>query len=333
MMMDGNNFKTPLPIQDTFWNWSFEEWRVNGQHLGAGSSLDDLYVRFHNGDDNIVVTPQHLRLLLYPLQKQALSLMSVLVEQRELKPQQTDSNTKQLEACQLRLLRWYDLAQRQSSSYIEEDAPVMQANEVMYHLISLNTTTRFKDVEALARGEMSLTDYMHTFCIRRRFWAEGRKIVYHCAQVLRLYRIIPAAHRPLWLPLAVYRAALTLWATTIVNGHQSYAVLNTVLAPGEQSFPIDHLNPSVEENHIFEQSWHRKQGEQYGVPQLYSRESSRWISFEESASSDILVHFTEALHHFGDHSALSRSITRELDLMVQRVSIPWQMPFMDHTAL
>ncbi len=71
---------------------------------------------------------------------------------------------------------------------------------------------------------------------------QPEEVYFHCGQVLRLIRSMPKPIRPPWWAGAVYRVALTAWATSIANSNGRYGGNGSPLVV-DRPFPIDGLTP------------------------------------------------------------------------------------------
>lgn len=168
------------------------------------------------------LSPQQLRLLLHPLQGLLCHLRQMLSCLPEVPPVRRTTNRtvtkastmQRLEEVQAQLQHWYEL----SMAYYKANpgCAVTRCNLVLYHLISLNAVTNFPEIERLARrdGLSATTDpsVRHKRCIFLR-----EEAVFHCGQVLRVLRQMPADRRPSWWSAALYRAVLILWADSVCH--------------------------------------------------------------------------------------------------------------------
>ena len=269
-----SDLQCPLPSSEAMWLApTADHWFVLAQSTcGAGystsnnsdasnimpsstPSLCELFQDFLH--DNIArqkvpLSPQQLRLLLHPLQgllchlRQMLScLPEVLPVRRTTNRTVTKASTMQrLEEVQAQLQHWYEL----SMTYYKDhpDCAVTRCNLVLYHLISLNAVTNFSEVERLARregitgsfgtmGASMSTDALarHKRCIFLR-----EEAVFHCGQVLRVLRQMPADHRPSWWTAALYRAVLILWADSICHFYQKTDHQQPQMQQGTESSPV-----------------------------------------------------------------------------------------------
>jgi len=258
-------FGAPMPDSDGLWQastaaeWSevfnqVHEFSNGYSSVGSGVrplSLSDLFRHFL--DDDVVIqdvqeihlTPMHLRLLLHPLQTlvcqycQLLSCFSDSVASRSRNRALTAASTRvRLEEVQALLGRWFDLARR----YLKANpaCPIMQANLVMFHLISMNAVTTFPDIERLARREGCDGSYQQILWIHKKCLSDAQEAVVHAGQVLRLVREMPSGIRPPWWPGAVYRASLVLWVDSLAN-NESISPRQQQFQPPSSTFPIDRL--------------------------------------------------------------------------------------------
>jgi len=245
-------FGAPMPDADRLWHaktaadWSgvfnqVHEFSSGFSSVGSGArplSLRDLFRHFL--DDEIVaqsieLTPLHLRLLLHPLQSlvcqfcQLLSCFSDNLASRQRARAVTAASTRvRLEEVQTLLQRWYDLADR----YLKANpmCALMQANMIVFHLISLNAVTNFPEIERLARRENFDGTYQQLIWTHKRCISDVEEAIFHCGQVLRLVRSMPRGIRPPWWPGAVYRAALILWTDSLTH--------NETVSPSSGLFPV-----------------------------------------------------------------------------------------------
>lgn len=232
-------FGAPMPDADHLWQaksameWSsvFEqvhEFSGGFSSVGSGArplSLRDLFKHFLDDEmisHGIEMTPLQMRLLLHPLQSmvchysQLISCFSDSLASRNKTRTVTAASTRcRLEEVQSLLQRWYDLAERYLKS--SPFCAVMQANMVIFHLISLNAVTNFNEIERLARREAFDGTYQQLVWIHKRCISDVEEAVFHCGQILRIIRSMPRGVRPPWWAGAVYRAALILWTDSLTN--------------------------------------------------------------------------------------------------------------------
>jgi hypothetical protein len=259
-------FKIPMPDADRLWHArNAAEWSANFEQVhefgGGFSSLGSdarpmsllgLYGHFLDNELislGIEMTPLQLRLLLHPLQSmiwQSGQLLRCFSDPASFQHAEGSravsafSTRGRLEEGQHLLQRWYDLAER----YLKVNAtcPMMQTNLVIFHLISLNAVTSFQDIERVARREIVGTTYQEMSWLRKRCIADVEEAVYHCGQVFRLVRSMPRSVRPPWWAGAIYRAALVLWANSLLAGESKNSSNDAPMFPmSGMAFAIDAL--------------------------------------------------------------------------------------------
>ncbi|CAE7176537.1 hypothetical protein PTNB73_03025 [Pyrenophora teres f. teres] len=260
-------FGAPMPDSDRLWQaqtaskWSemfnqVHEFSNGYSSVGSGArppSLRDLFRHFL--DDEIVVqdvqeihlTPMHLRLLLHPLQTlvcqycQLLSCFSDSVtSSRSRNRALTAASTRvRLEEVQGLLGRWYDLAQRYMKS--NPVCPMMQANLVMFHLISMNAVTNFPEIERLARREGVDGSYQQMLWMHKKCLSDVQEAITHAGQVLRLVREMPRGIRPPWWAGAIYRASLVMWTDSLTHNESLSPNQQGGFQPPTTAFSVDRL--------------------------------------------------------------------------------------------
>ncbi|OAK99817.1 transcription factor Bmr1 [Phaeosphaeriaceae sp. SRC1lsM3a] len=259
-------FGAPMPDSDRLWQaqtapeWSevfnqVHEFSNGYPSVGSGArplSLRDLFRHFL--DDEIVIqdvqeihlTPMHLRLLLHPLQTlvcqycQLLSCFSDSIASRSRNRALTAASTRvRLEEVQALLGRWFDLAKRYMKS--NPVCPMMQANLVMFHLISMNAVTNFPEIERLARREGVDGSYQQMLWMHNKCLSDVQEAVVHAGQILRLVREMPRGIRPPWWPGAVYRAALVIWTDSLANNDSFSPNQQRQYQPPTATFAVDRL--------------------------------------------------------------------------------------------
>lgn len=232
-------FGAPMPDCDRLWQaksapeWSqiFEqvhEFSGGYSSLGSGArpmSLHELFRRFLDDEMaslGIGMTPLQMRLLLHPLQSmvchygQLMSCFSDSLASRNKTRTVTAASTRcRLEEVQSLLQRWYDMADRYLK--VNPMCAVMQANLVLFHLISLNAVTNFPEIERLARREGFDGTYQQLVWVHKKCLTDVEEAIFHCGQILRIIRMMPRGVRPPWWAGAVYRVALVLWTDSLIN--------------------------------------------------------------------------------------------------------------------
>jgi hypothetical protein len=120
--------------------------------------------------------------------------------------------------------------------------PMMQANLVMFHLISMNAVTNFPEIERLARREGVDGSYQQMLWMHKKCLSDVQEAIVHAGQVLRLVREMPRGIRPPWWPGAVYRAALVLWTDSLAhNEPMSPNQQQRQFQPPHAAFAVDRL--------------------------------------------------------------------------------------------
>ncbi|KAB5554562.1 hypothetical protein GE09DRAFT_964709 [Coniochaeta sp. 2T2.1] len=218
-------------------------------------SLCELFRMFlRNGlAGNASLTPQHLRLLLHPINAalyHARQMHACLPERNAdmlmgMPPQIdqgcTENNFREIQGL---LGQWHDLTMAQSNN-TTLPCPLTRCNLVLYHLMFLNTVTDFPQVERLARQESvgESTTHRELYSRHKRCIFSREQAKLHCGQVLGRLRQMPRNRRPSWWTVAMYRAILILWADSMfhLNG-------NVTSEPAGSAQP--HLSPHNPYNHI-----------------------------------------------------------------------------------
>jgi hypothetical protein len=195
-----------------------------------------------------VIPPLHLRLLLHPLQTQVCQLRQFLTclpdGGSHAKASRTVSKaaTKaRLEEISMLLQQWYSIS-KQSASNRQETCWTTCTNLIMYHLISLNAITSFKDIEQFARREVVVGLFRHAAWLQSRCIDQAEETSFHCGQVLRLIRSMPEQVRPPWWAGAIYRVALTYWANSMANVGSRFPT-NGHSVEADRPIAIDALTP------------------------------------------------------------------------------------------
>lgn len=262
-----SEFAEPMPDSEALWHArSGQEWsgifeqvhEFSGGYSSVGSgarplSLQDLFRHFLDDavtSQGIELTPLHLRLLLHPLQalvcqyRQLLSCFSDSTQQCSGSRAVTAASTRiRLEEVQGLLQRWYGLADRYMKMNLM--CPIMQASLVMFHLVSLNISTNFPEIERLARREDTDGSYQQLSWRHKRCISDVEEAIFHCGQVIRHIRSMPRSIRPPWWAAAVYRVALILWTDSLVHTES----LTPVSASGafsasmDKNLAVDSLTP------------------------------------------------------------------------------------------
>jgi hypothetical protein len=143
------------------------------------------------------------------------------------------------EELQVLLKRWQRLADRYMSSH--PMCAIMEASLTMFHLISLNAVTNFPEIERLARREGFDGSYPQLVWKHKKCISDVEEALFHSGQVLRLIKDMPPTVRPPWWPGAIYRAALVLWAESLV--HKDSMLSSNGVFMASQAVAIDSLHP------------------------------------------------------------------------------------------
>lgn len=223
----------PMPMDDNLWkaasNVEYAQLQPDSLASMSQISLRDLYGRFINGELRVVrgssLSPLSLRLLLMPLQGMVCHLRQWLQTfsnrpVRWKRSAQALSNSAihaQLDQVRGLLLEWFTLASHSASSP-PVDSPFALATLVIYHLVSLNTISGFPEIdEALANGNIPDRESWNPtvgssqspdFSVVAQDSEE--EVLFHCGQVLRLYRLMPLKDQPLWWSAVIYRVSRIL---------------------------------------------------------------------------------------------------------------------------
>lgn len=257
-------FGAPMPDADCLWQaksateWSsiFEqvhEFSGGYSSIGSGArplSLRDLFRHFLDDEMlslGIEMTPLQMRLLLHPLQSMVChysQLISCFSDAMSTSRAKTNTVTAASTRCRVEevqglLQRWYNLAER----YLKSNpmCAAMQANLVMFHLISLNAVTNFPEIEKLARRENFDGTYAALVWAHKRCLPDVSEAVFHCGQILRIVRAMPRGVRPPWWAGAIYRASLVLWTDSLINNEPQPGANGLYPTPGP-SFAVDALS-------------------------------------------------------------------------------------------
>lgn len=256
-------FGAPMPDSDGLWQatnaseWSemfskVHEFSSGYSSVGSGArplGLRDLFRHFLDDEiiaQNIQLTPLHLRLLLHPLQTlvcqycQLLSCFSDSMASRQRSRAVTAASTRvRLEEVQSLLQRWFELAERYMA--INSTCPMMQANLVMFHLISMNAVTNFAEIERLARREGVDGSYQQMLWIHKKCISDVHEAIFHSGQIIRIIREMPKGVRPPWWPGAIYRASLVLWTDALTHTESTSPHQHGQYTPPGNSVAIDRL--------------------------------------------------------------------------------------------
>lgn len=249
------NLHAPMPDSDDLWHAaSAMEWlglfgKVHGSTYQSPASVRDFFTSFVDGElAGKELSPTQLRLLLHPLQAQVCQLRQFITclpdggNQGKASRAVSRAATKaRLEEISSLLQHWYAIS-KQSFSGNRGTCWTTCANLIMYHLISLNVITSFKDIEQFARRDVALGSFRFESWLQMRCIDQPAEAYFHCGQILRLIRSMPRPVRPPWWAGAVYRVALTGWATSMAGGAGRFSPTQSQV-DSDRPFPIDDLTP------------------------------------------------------------------------------------------
>jgi hypothetical protein len=253
------NLHAPMPDSDDLWHAeSSAQWlelfeKLHGSTYRNPASVKDFFTSFVDGDmDGRELSPTQLRLLLHPIQAQVCQLRQFIAclpdganHAKTSRAVSKAATKARLEEISSLLQHWYSIS-KQSFAGNKGTCWTTCANLIMYHLISLNAITSFKDIEQFARREVDLGSYRYGAWLQMRCIDQPEGALFHCGQILRLIRSMPRPVRPPWWAGAVYRVALTGWATSMANsGNGRFSPTNGMSEP-PKPFAIDDLTPENE---------------------------------------------------------------------------------------
>ncbi|RMZ82251.1 hypothetical protein DV738_g1792, partial [Chaetothyriales sp. CBS 135597] len=248
----------PMPDNDDLWHAeSAGEWlelfeKTHGSTYSSPSSLRDFFSKFVDGDfTGKTLSPTQLRLLLHPLQTEVCHLRQFIACLPEGNKQSKASRAVSRAATKVRLeelsallQQWYFII-RQSFSGNKGTCWTTCSNLILYHLISLNVITSFRCIEQFARREVILGPFRHQAWLQNRCIDNLEESFFHCGQILRLIRSMPKPVRPPWWAGAVYRVALTAWATSMTGNTTRFGGAASPTNV-DRPFAIDDLTPENE---------------------------------------------------------------------------------------
>lgn len=201
-------------------------------------SLHDLFQDFVS--DNLSrrqssLEPQQMRLLLHPLHNMLCHLRQIVscfpdVLNTRRATSRTVTKTllqQRVEEVEGLLQKWYELTSAMHKA--DPSCAVTRCNLVLYHLISLNAVTSFPEVEQLARQERfegARPTHWELALRHKRCILQREQAIFHCGQVIRLLRALPADLQPSWWGTALYRAILVLWTDGLCRLDPSFNVSN-----------------------------------------------------------------------------------------------------------
>lgn len=234
-----SELEVPLPADESLWmapdaqKWkeAFEGTRGDGAEE-ARTSLRELFALFSEDrleDFGRKLGPMDLRLLLHPLHSvvanfqqvsASLSIRSNRHGGEPCRPRPSYSRTfEEIHGLTRRWLVAFDGVDIHGARL----AAVSRAILIQYHLICINLLAPFKTLEAFSRKERP--DHMERLAamIQDELKPDFAELLLHCGQILRLVRGIDVKLRPVWWSVAVYRAAIVLWAYSVSRRFESPA--------------------------------------------------------------------------------------------------------------
>lgn len=314
---DINELNAPVPESDVLWVApSAEVWHrflIDIQQSRPHSdgafrhSLADLFTKFMKSELSESPSPLsfiELRLLLHPLQAMTHQLNKSLMyffnagSQRLLQRLLT-----QLEEVQYLLKQWYAIASRTIGG---SDDSSNYCDMVIYHLTCLNTVTYFPDIEQLSRGDTSPEQFRASLWAGKRCSEDAAQIWCHCGQILRYFRRLPVTSRPFWWNASVYRAALYMWAASLVSRPDTSVMASSETGLGQiavDALSFDH--PSII----------RYMRHQDGIPILSGSDGT---PTPLDRPSDIIGHCIRILGEQGAGSQFDEGIRARLSLLRER---------------
>lgn len=245
---------TPMPAPDDLWQAaSAREWlkafeKTHGSSYKTAISVRDMFTKFVDGEfEGQTLSPMQLRLLLHPLHAQVCQHRQYLacLPGGGVGSRSRAATRGRLEDISSLLQQWYTLC-KDSFTGDKRECWTTCANLIMYHLISLNVITSFKDIEEFARKDAPVSENPANY----PYWLQARcidnpgEVYFHCGQIFRLVRSWPKTVRPPWWPGAVYRAALTVWATSMADVDGWFVSNNSPDTSGS-AFIIDQVTPKA----------------------------------------------------------------------------------------
>ncbi|KIV80229.1 hypothetical protein PV11_07744 [Exophiala sideris] len=251
------DIQAPMPDADDLWHAdSANGWldlfeKLPGDTYQSPASLRDFFTSFIDGElAGKELSPTQLRLLLHPLQAQVCQLRQFIAclpdggSHNATRGVSRAASKARLEEISSLLQQWYTIS-KQSFSGNKGTCWTTCANLIMYHLISLNAITSFKDIEQFARRDVALGAFRSASWLQMRCIDHPQEAYFHCGQILRLIRSMPRPVRPPWWAGAVYRVALTGWATSMASGTSRFSPMQSQAEP-DKPFAIDDLTPENE---------------------------------------------------------------------------------------
>lgn len=248
-ILNTSELEANMPADESVWlASSAEEWRqalcritstTDWQHALQVQSELSLRSLFQLLMDDQLDRPGHqlhllhMRLLLYPLHLLVSQLGQLLdcgltkLQAREFSHPITQSASMiQFREIMSLLQTWFDTFDRLTGSGARFSA-MRNATLILYHTIRLNLGTSFHQIERLARR--GVVDLQHDLLDEIILAPEDAII--QCGQIFRLFNQMQDELRPIWSPVAIYRATLTLWVVAILGPDHRSAHLQQTTRP------------------------------------------------------------------------------------------------------
>jgi len=325
-----NQLECPLPASEHLWMArNADEWVAVQAELGRVSntpqkltmqppvspSLRQLFDDFVNntlGPLEYNLSPQQLRLLLYPLQ-------TLISDQRQLvrslmngplrSSLQTAAEQQMIQLEQL-LTKWYILARQQPTH--NDSCPVTRCNMALFYLISMNSEVDFSEIEKIARREKFDGSDAELWLNQKRRFDSRVHTLYNAGQVLRWLRVMPRDRRPAWWTLAMYRVTLVMWADSWLRLDPNFQLNKPAgVDPDEPIISID--LPHIVENDALIKCL----GGAFGIPVL-TLPSGLQLSLDKPV--DVLAYGIKSIED-GPSTRLGDGIVRKLIKLAENWSV------------
>ncbi|KAK0741171.1 hypothetical protein B0T18DRAFT_374432 [Schizothecium vesticola] len=325
-----NQLECPLPASEHLWMArNADEWLAVQAELArvpsaaqklpmqppVTQSLRQLFDDFVNdtlGPQELNLSPQQLRLLLYPLQT-LISDQRQLVRSmmnRPLRSSLQAAAEQQMIQLEQLLTKWYILARNQLT--YDDNCPVTRCNMALFHLISMNSEVDFSEIEKLARRDKFDGSDSELWLSQKRRFSDRVHTLYNAGQVLRWLRVMPRDRRPAWWSLAMYRVTLVIWADSLLRLDPHFQLNKPAgVGPVDPLIPID-LAPIVDNDTLIK----GLKGE-FGTPVL-TLPSGLQIGLDKPV--DVLAYGIKSIED-GSSTRLGDGIVRKLIKLAENWSI------------
>lgn len=264
-----NDSQVPLPHSNNLWHAkSYNDWIE--QHEASGiqvghqmPSLNGLFRCFLQGRLTDDVPLHHLRLLLHPLQAMILEQQQLL---RIFDVEEPSNRYRVLSKIKVlgRMQETQDLVQdlaallNRHTEAALNDTIKSSTNSVdwnsliMLHMVSLNVCASAPDIEKCGKEDPHMSAIAREEMWRRvRYPERENYVLFHAGQIFRIIDSLPVDKRPMWWPVAIYRASLACWSLRTVERQISSSPTREVsidtLLPGDEArfLNIAAVNPVV----------------------------------------------------------------------------------------